>query len=78
MEGGYRLPTEAEWEYECRAGITTAYSFGDKITPQGTNYDDAKIGQPAAVGSYKPHAFGLYDMHGNGARIGKPTIQKEQ
>ena len=62
--GGYRLPTEAEWEYSCRAGTTTAYSFGDKITPKDANYA-AKIGKPVAVGSYKPNAFGLYDMHGN-------------
>ena len=63
--GGYRLPTEAEWEYACRAGTTTAYSFGDKITPRDANYKDSKIGKPVAVGSYKPNAFGLYDMHGN-------------
>ena len=62
---GYRLPTEAEWEYSCRAGTTTAYSNGDKITPKDANYRDSKIGEPVAVGSYKPNAFGLYDMHGN-------------
>ena len=61
----YRLPTESEWEYACRAGTTTAYSFGDKITPKDANYDDSKIGKPAVTGSYKPNAFGLYDMHGN-------------
>jgi formylglycine-generating enzyme required for sulfatase activity len=64
-DGGYRLPTEAEWEYACRAGTTTAYSFGDKITPKDANYVGSKIGEPVAVGSYKPNAFGLYDMHGN-------------
>ena len=64
-DGGYRLPTESEWEYACRAGTTTAYSFGDKITPKDVNYEDAKIAKPVAVGSYKPNAFGLYDMHGN-------------
>ena len=64
-DGGYRLPTEAEWEYSCRAGTTTAYSFGDKITPKDVNYDDSGIGKPVEVGSYKPNAFGLYDMHGN-------------
>jgi len=63
--GGYRLPTEAEWEYACRAGTTTAYSFGDKITPKDVNYVGSKIGESVAVGSYKPNAFGLYDMHGN-------------
>ena len=64
-KGGYRLPTEAEWEFACRAGTTTKYSFGDEITPQDANYDDSKIGKPVAVGSYRPNAFGLYDMHGN-------------
>ena len=66
-DGGYRLPTEAEWEYACRAGTTTAYSFGEKITLKDSNYVGSKIGKPVAVavGSYKPNAFGLYDMHGN-------------
>jgi formylglycine-generating enzyme required for sulfatase activity len=63
--GGYRLPTEAEWEYACRAGTTTAYLVGDKITPKDANYVDSKIDKPVAVGSYKPNAFGLFDMHGN-------------
>ena len=60
--GGYRLPTEAEWEYACRAGTSTAYSFGDDITAADVNYD---LQKPVVVGSYKPNAFGLYDMHGN-------------
>ena len=64
-DGGYRLPTEAEWEYACRAGTTTAFSFGDEITPHDANYADSWIGKPVAVGSYRPNAFGLYDMHGN-------------
>ena len=61
----YWLPTEAEWEYACRAGTTTAYSFGAKITPKDANYDDSKLGKPVEVGRYNPNAFGLYDMHGN-------------
>ena len=65
MDGAYRLPTEAEWEYACRAGTTTAYSFGDEITPNDSNYNDSKTSVPKATGSYKPNAFGLYDMHGN-------------
>ena len=66
-KGNYRLPTEAEWEFACRAGTTTRYSFGDKITPKDANYTSSNIDNtvPVAVGSYKPNAFGLYDMHGN-------------
>jgi len=61
--GGYRLPTEAEWEYACRAGTTTAFCFGDKITRSDANYGPG--GKSVTVGSYKANAFGLYDMHGN-------------
>jgi formylglycine-generating enzyme required for sulfatase activity len=61
--GGYRLPTEAEWEYACRAGTTTAYSYGDNITKSDANYGPE--GKSVEVGSYKANAFGLYDMHGN-------------
>jgi len=63
-DGGYRLPTEAEWEYACRAGTTTAFSFGDKITPKDKDYALNRY-KLVAVGSYRPNAFGLYDMHGN-------------
>ena len=62
--GGYRLPKEAEWEYACRAGTTTVYSFGDKITPQDANFLDSRLGG-ASAGRYKPNAFGLFDMHGD-------------
>ena len=61
-KGGYRLPTEAEWEYACRAGTTTAYSYGDSLTKTDANIDGLSI---SAVGSYKPNSFGLYDIHGN-------------
>ena len=68
-KGGYRLPTEAEWEYACRAGTKTAYSFGDEITPFDANYSHSKIGLMGnggfPKGKYKPNAFGLYNMHGN-------------
>ena len=64
-KGKYRLPTEAEWEYACRAGITTAYSFGNRLTKAIANYGDGPRGSTKVVGSYKPNAFGLYDMHGN-------------
>jgi formylglycine-generating enzyme required for sulfatase activity len=61
-DGGYRLPTESEWEYACRAGTTTAYSFGDNLTKSDANIDS---GGSKAVGCYKANAFGLYDLHGN-------------
>ena len=64
-KGKYRLPTEAEWEYACRAGTSTAYSFGNRLTKAIANYGDGPRGSPKVVGSYKPNAFGLYDMHGN-------------
>ena len=60
--GGYRLPSEAEWEYACRAGTNTTYSFGDRATKDDFNYDGPST---KPVGSYKPNAFGLYDVHGN-------------
>ena len=61
-KANYRLPSEAEWEYACRAGTITAYSFGDNLTISDANILGSGI---KAVGSYKPNAFGLYDMHGN-------------
>ncbi len=60
----FRLPTEAEWEFACRAGTNTPFSFGDRITTVDANCD-YKIRKPLAVGSYEPNSFGLYDMHGN-------------
>lgn len=60
----YRLPTEAEWEYACRAGTTTKYYFGDDITEQQANYG-SYIRKTTIVGKYPPNDFGLYDMHGN-------------
>lgn len=69
----YRLPTEAEWEYACRAGTTTAYSFGDDpsdIDDYAVYYDnsisdDTGENQYCKVGTKKPNPWGLYDMHGN-------------
>jgi uncharacterized protein (TIGR02996 family) len=71
----YRLPTEAEWEYACRAGTTTPFHFGGSLSGAQANfrggapYGGAEVGpdlgRPCPVGSYPPNAFGLYDMHGN-------------
>jgi len=68
----YRLPTEAEWEYACRAGTTTPWSFGDFADFDGEGHKHAiwsdggrKFNVPHAVGKREPNAFGLYDMHGN-------------
>ncbi len=71
----YRLPSEAEWEYACRAGTTTPFYFGETITGKFANYrasetyaEEAKgeyRQQTTPVGQFPPNAFGLYDMHGN-------------
>jgi len=71
----YRLPSEAEWEYACRAGTTTPFHFGDTVTPDLVNYDgNSSYGsapqgiyreKTTVVGSFPPNSFGLYDMHGN-------------
>ena len=71
----YRLPSEAEWEYACRAGTTSAFAFGPSLSSSLANFDG---GQPyggapqgmnrektTPVGSFSPNAWGLYDMHGN-------------
>lgn len=60
----YRLPTEAEWEYACRAGTSTPFYTGCVITAKEANFNST-VGQTSAVGSYPPNPWGLYDMAGN-------------
>jgi formylglycine-generating enzyme required for sulfatase activity len=62
-ESKFRLPTEGEWEYTCRAGTKTAFSTGDGIDQSQARFDVHD--GPVAAGSYSPNAWGLYDMHGN-------------
>jgi formylglycine-generating enzyme required for sulfatase activity len=63
---GYRLPTEAEWEYACRAGTNTPYNTGgNSISPVTANYIDSFNLKPVPVRNYSPNRWGLYDMHGN-------------
>jgi sulfatase modifying factor 1 len=70
----FRLPTEAQWEYACRAGTTTATSFGDRLSSKQANFKGKpynggeagpSLGKAAAVGRYPPNPWGLHDMHGN-------------
>jgi formylglycine-generating enzyme required for sulfatase activity len=71
----YRLPTEAEWEYACRAGTTTRFHFGDTIRPHLANYNAGNLatfmisflrGSTTEIGHFQvANRFGLYDMHGN-------------
>jgi formylglycine-generating enzyme required for sulfatase activity len=75
LGAGARLPTEAEWEYACRAGTASAFSYGDKLDATMANfngnypYGGAARGvyreKTTAVGSFKPNTWGMFDMHGN-------------
>ncbi|NUM44574.1 MAG: formylglycine-generating enzyme family protein [Anaerolineales bacterium] len=75
LDGKFRLPTEAEWEYACRAGTPTPFNTGENLTTAQANYDGnypynnhpkgKYLQNTTPVGSYPPNAWGLYDMHGN-------------
>jgi formylglycine-generating enzyme required for sulfatase activity/serine/threonine protein kinase len=83
----YRLPTEAEWEYACRAGTKTPFHFGATITPATARFDYARPyaqgekgappARPLPVGSFAPNQFGLYDMHGNVAEWCADSYESE-
>ena len=61
----YVLPTEAEWEYACRAGTTTAYSWGATIATSNANYSSSGLSQTSDAGNYAANPWGFFDMHGN-------------
>ncbi len=69
----FRLPTEAQWEYACRAGTTSAFALGDTLGTQQANFSGEPLtdgrrghaGRATPVGSYPPNRWGLHDMHGN-------------
>jgi serine/threonine protein kinase len=65
----YRLPTDLQWEYACRAGTTTATAFGDTLDSTQANFNAApngpNRGEAVEVGSFRPNVWGIYDMHGN-------------
>ncbi len=62
---GFRLPSEAEWEYACRGGVTTGYYWGEKVDGDYCWYFKNSGGEIQPVRKKKPNSFGLYDMSGN-------------
>lgn len=83
----FRLPTEAEWEYACRAGTVTAFHTGDTISTDQANFDGAEAtrfnpageyrGKNIAVAQFPPNAWGLYDMHGNQAEYCQDNVGRK-
>jgi formylglycine-generating enzyme required for sulfatase activity len=82
----FDLPTEAEWEYACRAGTTTTFCYGDGLSSKQANVNGEfpfraekgpNLGRTTGVGQYQPNAFGLYDMHGNVEEWCKDWIDRD-
>jgi formylglycine-generating enzyme required for sulfatase activity len=62
---GYGLPSEAQWEYGCRAGSRTGFCYGDRLEPELANYGNPFEGKTSDVGSFPANEWGLCDVHGN-------------
>jgi uncharacterized protein (TIGR02996 family) len=87
LGGKFRLPTEAEWEFACRAGTTTTFHFGPSLNgtqaccngtePYGGRKKGPFLQRPAPVGSYPPNARGLHDMHGNVYEVCQDTYRED-
>jgi hypothetical protein len=61
----FSLPTEVQWEYACRAGTSTTYSWGNSVSPKLANYKESNLNRTEEIGSYQSNPWGFYDMHGN-------------
>ena len=61
----FQLPTEAQWEYACRSGTSSPWSFDNSLTPSQANFKASGLGTATKAGTYPPNAWGIHDMHGN-------------
>ena len=76
IEHGLSLPTEAQWEYACRAGTTSAYAFGEALLPEEANFGE-HVSSTVPIDSYEPNSFGLYNMHGNVSEWCKDALTED-